>query len=122
MIEAEGARLVRKCKDRIFSCDVFSGEDIQRPAGKAGHGETPQALKAQRRQKSEATAQLRQALLENAKNAFSSCDVYASEAYSCGGPEAEVALSLQLRDHSDLEELGAAARQGFPTARGKRSA
>jgi hypothetical protein len=36
LIVAEGARLVRKCKKRIFSCGAFSGTIIQCPAGAAG--------------------------------------------------------------------------------------
>jgi hypothetical protein len=36
LIGAEGARLVRKCKNRIFSCGAFSAMIIQRPAGAAG--------------------------------------------------------------------------------------
>jgi hypothetical protein len=36
LIGAEGVRLVRKCKKRIFSCGDFSGMIIQRPAGAAG--------------------------------------------------------------------------------------
>ncbi len=81
-----------KMQKAHFLLRCFFRDDYSTSCGRSGSAGDPTGACAEENEMCMCLGQPRQALLENAKNAFSSCDVYASEAYSCGGPEGEVAF------------------------------